>query len=89
MCQLSKNLEASTSWDPKGLSRPVMGLLYLYEDQCKRNKSGGNMAGFFTVTRHSLSKKVYHEKQNPHGATAPLIEPSSLSKLFPVPKIDT
>jgi hypothetical protein len=25
---LSKNLGASTSWDPKGLSRPVMGLLY-------------------------------------------------------------
>jgi hypothetical protein len=29
MCRLSKNLGASTSWDPKGLSRPVMGLLYL------------------------------------------------------------
>jgi hypothetical protein len=27
MCRLSKNLGASTSWDPKGLSRPVMGLL--------------------------------------------------------------
>jgi hypothetical protein len=25
-----KNLEASTSWNPNGLSRPVMGLLYLY-----------------------------------------------------------
>jgi hypothetical protein len=29
MCRLSKNLGASTSWSPKGLSRPVMGLLYL------------------------------------------------------------
>jgi hypothetical protein len=29
MCRLSRNLGASTSWDPKGLSRPVMGLLYL------------------------------------------------------------
>jgi hypothetical protein len=27
---LSINLEASTSWNPKGLTRPVMGLLYLY-----------------------------------------------------------
>jgi hypothetical protein len=27
---LSKNLGASTSWNPQGLSRPVMGLLYLY-----------------------------------------------------------
>jgi hypothetical protein len=30
MCRLSRNLEASTSWNPKGLSRSVMGLLYLY-----------------------------------------------------------
>jgi hypothetical protein len=29
MCRLSWNLGASTSWNPKGLSRPVMGLLYL------------------------------------------------------------
>ena len=30
MCRLSWNLEASTSWNPQGLSRPVMGLLYLF-----------------------------------------------------------
>ena len=29
MCRLSRNLRASTSWNPQGLSRPVMGLLYL------------------------------------------------------------
>jgi hypothetical protein len=29
MCRLSKNLGASTSWDPKGLSRPAMGLLFI------------------------------------------------------------
>jgi hypothetical protein len=36
MCRLSRNLGASTSWNPKGLSRPVMGLLYLcfyYRDE--------------------------------------------------------
>jgi hypothetical protein len=27
MCRLSENLGTSTSWDPQGLSRPVMGLL--------------------------------------------------------------
>jgi hypothetical protein len=32
MCRLSRNLGASISWNPKGLSRPVMGLLYLYLD---------------------------------------------------------
>jgi len=30
MCRLSWNLGASTSWNPQGLSRPVMGLLYFY-----------------------------------------------------------
>ena len=30
MCRLSWNLGASTSWNPLGLFRPVMGLLYLY-----------------------------------------------------------
>jgi hypothetical protein len=30
MCRLSINLGASTSWNPKGLSRPVIGLPYLY-----------------------------------------------------------
>jgi hypothetical protein len=30
MCRLSKNLGASTSWSPKVLSRPEMGLFYLY-----------------------------------------------------------
>jgi hypothetical protein len=30
MCRLSWNLGASASWNPQGLSRPVMGLLYFY-----------------------------------------------------------
>jgi hypothetical protein len=30
MCRLSRNLGASASWNPQGLSRPVMGLRYLY-----------------------------------------------------------
>jgi hypothetical protein len=30
MCWFSWNLGASTSWNPMDLSRPVMGLLYLY-----------------------------------------------------------
>jgi hypothetical protein len=29
MCRLSRNLGTSTFWNPKGLSMPVMGLLYL------------------------------------------------------------
>jgi len=30
ICRLSWNMGASISWNPQGLSRPVMGLLYLY-----------------------------------------------------------
>jgi len=30
MWRLSWNLGASSSWNPLGLSRPVMGLLYLF-----------------------------------------------------------
>jgi hypothetical protein len=30
LCRLSRNSGASTSWNPKGLSRPVAGKLYLY-----------------------------------------------------------
>jgi hypothetical protein len=30
MCRFSGNLGASPSRNPKGLSRPVMGLLYLF-----------------------------------------------------------
>jgi len=30
MCRLSWNLGAWTSWNPRGLPRPVVGLLYLY-----------------------------------------------------------
>jgi hypothetical protein len=30
MCRLSRNLGASTSWNPKVLSRPAMGLLFTF-----------------------------------------------------------
>ena len=34
MCRLSWNLGASASWNPQGLSRTVMGLLYLFTVLC-------------------------------------------------------
>jgi hypothetical protein len=36
MCRLPRNSGASTSWNPKGLSRPVVGKLYLYLTEVKR-----------------------------------------------------
>jgi hypothetical protein len=38
ICQLSINLEASTSWNPKGLSRPVMGLLCIVQAKVGNSK---------------------------------------------------
>jgi hypothetical protein len=37
-CRLSWNLGTSISWNPKGLSRPVMGLLYLSIGTVGRNE---------------------------------------------------
>ena len=38
MCRLSWNLGASISWNPQGLSRSVMGLLYIYIYKCIESK---------------------------------------------------
>jgi hypothetical protein len=42
MCQLSWNLGVSNSWNPQGLSRPVIGLLYLTCD------STNNVSDFYS-----------------------------------------
>ena len=47
MCRLSWNLGASTSWNPQGLSRPVMGLLYLYLLLVDRTLQHENMPNSF------------------------------------------
>ena len=39
VCQLSWNVGTSTSWNPLGLSRPVMGLLFIYTTHNRRSKS--------------------------------------------------
>ena len=38
MCGLSRNLGASTSWNPQDLPRPVIALLYLYLYFIENNK---------------------------------------------------
>ena len=47
MYQLSWNLGASTSWNPQGLSRPVMGLLYLYFTVWYSESYGRNQVCWF------------------------------------------
>jgi hypothetical protein len=51
MCPLSWNLEASTSWNPQSLSRPVMGLLYLYHCFYIRYLNANNTKARQGVTR--------------------------------------
>jgi hypothetical protein len=63
-CRLSRNLGASSSWNAKGLSRPVMGLLFfimtLYIKMCpfvsvftlKMTSNGRNMWEKVVITEY-------------------------------------
>jgi hypothetical protein len=65
MCRLSRNLGASISWNPKDLSRPVMGLLYLYLRVYVLKiilfKVINNIIIPFTVTQHYTDEKLFYE----------------------------
>jgi hypothetical protein len=50
---LSWNLGASTSWNPLGLSRPVMGLLYLLHNKLTLTRLDWNSYRSHATTRHS------------------------------------
>jgi hypothetical protein len=61
MCQqLSSNLGASASWNPQGLSRPVMGLLYFTF-----------IIIMYNVLRFSCKVPIIHPFPSIQGATAP------------------
>ena len=55
MCRMSWNLGASTSWNPQGLSRPVMGLLYLFT--CESGHWSSHHLSV-TIVYQSKSKEV-------------------------------
>jgi len=72
MCWLSKYLEASKFWIPQALSRPVMGLLYLY--LCNRRSQAselrlvtrlwtGRLSSHVWVTERKYKKFVSFSKQ--------------------------
>ena len=64
MCRLSWNLGASASWNPQGLSRPVMGLLYLFHHcVCYLHKPGSKShtrSYWHTVTNRLTSANLWH-----------------------------
>jgi hypothetical protein len=63
LCCLSWNLGASASWSPQGLSRPVMGLLYLYI--CTEPDSETESKGFmFWILLCFLLVRRWHEPYN-------------------------
>jgi hypothetical protein len=57
MCRLSWNLGALTSWNPQGLSRPVMGLLYLYLLYPCYWKLIGNPYGFYMLYKYTQTDR--------------------------------
>jgi hypothetical protein len=57
MCRLSINLVASTSWNPKGLSRLVMELLYLYL-LCYIKKYKGGLKQNLLIHSHNTRRKL-------------------------------
>jgi hypothetical protein len=59
MCRVSRNLGASNSWNPKGLSRPVMGLLYLLIHS-SNNSLGSN-------------QKIHAGETEPHCVTVQVV----------------
>jgi hypothetical protein len=67
MCQMSGYLGALTSWNPQGLSRPVMGLLYvlLVASLCTQSDtmwpSSVEMFHRFIKTKHTHTKDDWKE----------------------------
>ena len=69
MCRLSWNLGTSTSWNPQGLSRPVMGLLYLYLNICTgRNPCGSHKveACLYAYCIQNVNYKLKHRIAHYH-----------------------
>jgi hypothetical protein len=62
MCRLSRNLGASTSWNPQGLSRLIMGLVYLFS----RSQSHKNVAKLFKfcLIHYSYMSMWFHMQHN-------------------------
>jgi hypothetical protein len=56
MCWLSWNLGASNSWNPMGLSRPVMGLLYFY---LMLTQAHNLFMNIWYSTQQKFSKHIY------------------------------
>jgi hypothetical protein len=58
MCRLSWNLGTSNSWNPRGLSRPVMGLLYLLYNSAHIR---GSFQKFCTLYIFSLKMSLFYK----------------------------
>ena len=75
MCRLSWNLRASASWNPQGLSRPVMGLLYLCFHVCfERGMECNSLTAHWLTLNNEVHFTLgffflwqFLQKQNPHG----------------------
>jgi hypothetical protein len=59
MYRMSWNLGASTSWNPQGLFRPVMGLLYLYLTMHLNNSKPNAVKLFFYSSLEGLGPPLW------------------------------
>jgi hypothetical protein len=93
MCRLSRYLGASTSWNPKRMSRPVMGLLYLYMEAVssafERLVSAGQTTRHHNHEYHNLNTH-FHENITLHVAVRSLrnsLYPAGRAATLVVPKV--
>ena len=65
MCRLSWNLGAWTSWNPQGLSRPVMGLLFIGEPMNKRSsEQWSNLLNDLAITNEFINECISKSDAN-------------------------
>jgi hypothetical protein len=68
MCRFSENLEASKSRNPRGLFRPVMGLLYLYIYMASVTGRWMSMEQLWSgIDGRKVSRTILFPPQIPHG----------------------
>jgi hypothetical protein len=81
MCRLSRNLGASTSWNPKGLSRSVMGLLYhfLHSSEGERAMS---TAILVPVVSGDLAHSEHHSLHRGCWLNLGWVEPEHWNTLY-------
>ena len=80
MCRLSWNLGTSTSWNPPGLPRPVMGLLYLLPQHARiRTLFSNEQSPSLEANRFSARQETPPHFMEPEGSLPQSQTPATCS----------